>query len=411
MIVSISWRNVWRNKLRSLIIIVAITLGICAGIFSAAFYKGMAEQRIEKAIKSELSYIQIHDPEFRNTNEIHDYISGSDKLNNELKQLPGISGVSNRIVIFSMASSAETGSGVKIVGVHPSDEMLTTNIHEKLIEGTYFEGKNRRGEAQKNQLLIGDKLAKKLKVKMNSKVVITVLDVENNIAYGAFRIVGIFNTVNNTFDEGTIFVKDKDLAKLINLPSNTCHEIAISIENGDKLNAIKSMVDEKAAGLEVKTWLELSPEMNYLAEAMDILMYLFIIIILFALLFGIVNTMLMVVLERVKEIGMLMAVGMSRLRIFLMILLETVFLSITGGVFGVVLGLFIAKQFETTPIDLSIVGEGFTDLGYDPFVYTSIDYTLLVNVTILVILTGVIASVYPALKALKQDPSEALRSE
>jgi len=118
----------------------------------------------------------------------------------------------------------------------------------------------------------------------------------------------------------------------------------------------------------------------------------------------------MVVLERVKEIGMLMAVGMSRLRIFLMILLETVFLSITGGVVGVILGLLISKHFETNAIDLSIVGEGFTEMGYDPFVYTSIDYPLLVNVTILV-LTGVIASIYPAIKALKQDPSEALRSE
>ena len=106
-----------------------------------------------------------------------------------------------------------------------------------------------------------------------------------------------------------------------------------------------------------------------------------------------------------------MAVGMSKLRIFLMILLETVFLSLTGGVFGVIVGVLISKQFETTPIDLSVVGEGFTDMGYDPFVYTSIDYSLLVNVTILVIITGIIASIYPALKALKQDPSEALRSE
>lgn len=411
MIVSLSWRNVWRSKLRSSVIIIAITLGICAGIFSAAFYKGMAEQRINKAIKSELSYIQIHDAEFRNTNEIHDFISESDKLYNELSQISGVSGVSNRIIIYSMASSAETGSGVKIIGIEPENERLTTNIHEKLLEGNYFEGKNKKGDPQKNQLVIGEKLAKKLKVKLNSKVVITVLDVDNNIAYGAYRIVGIFNTINNNFDEGTIFVKNKDLTKLINLPANTCHEIAISLENGDDLNLIKSKIEEKTAGLEVKTWLELSPEMSYLSEGMDVLMYLFIIIILFALLFGIVNTMLMVVLERVKEIGMLMAVGMSRLRIFLMILLETVFLSITGGVVGVILGLLISKHFETNAIDLSIVGEGFTEMGYDPFVYTSIDYPLLVNVTILVILTGVIASIYPAIKALKQDPSEALRSE
>ena len=302
-------------------------------------------------------------------------------------------------------SSAETGSGVKIIGIDPEKEKLTTNIYEKVIEGEYF------GAKRKNQVVIGDKLAEKLKVKLNSKIVITLLDVDNNITYGAFRVVGIFNTVNNAFDEATIFVKDQDLAKLINFPANACHEIAVLATENDGVDAVALEVAKKSAGLEVMTWLQLSPEMSYLSEAMDLFMYIFIVIILFALLFGIINTMLMVVLERVKEIGMLMAVGMSKLRIFLMILLETVFLSLTGGVFGVIVGVLISKQFETTPIDLSVVGEGFTDMGYDPFVYTSIDYSLLVNVTILVIITGIIASIYPALKALKQDPSEALRSE
>lgn len=405
MIISISWRNVWRNKLRSAVIIIATTLGITAGIFSAAFYKGMADQRIEKAIMTELSHIQIHKPEFRNSNEIKDYIQNSDQLNEEISNIPGVKGVSNRIVIFSMASSAETGSGVKIIGIDPEKEKLTTSIYEKIIEGEYF------GLKRKNQVVIGDKLADKLKVKISSKIVITLLDVDNNITYGAFRVVGIFNTVNNAFDETTVFVKDRDLAKLINFPSNSCHEIAILASSNEEVNKVALEVEAKANDLEVKTWLQLSPEMSYLSEAMDLFMYIFIIIILFALLFGIINTMLMVVLERVKEIGMLMAVGMSKLRIFMMILLETVFLSLTGGVFGVIVGVLISKQFETTPIDLSIVGEGFTDMGYDPFVYTSIDYPLLVNVTILVIITGIIASIYPALKALKQDPSEALRSE
>jgi putative ABC transport system permease protein len=405
MIISLSWRNVWRNKLRSSVIIIATTLGICAGIFSAAFYKGMADQRIEKAIKTELSHIQVHAPEFINSNEINDYIRDADKLHKKIEDIRGVLGVSNRIVIFSMASSAETGSGVKIMGIDPESEKSTSNIYEKIIAGEYF------GSKRKNQVVIGDKLAEKLKVKLNSKIVITLLDVDNNITYGAFRVVGVFNTLNNTFDETTIFVQKKDLSKLIDLPANACHEIAILAANNDEVLPIAEKVQEISSGLEVRTWLQLSPEMSYLSEAMDVLMYLFIIIILFALLFGIVNTMLMVVLERIKEIGMLMAVGMSKLRIFLMILLETVFLSLTGGVFGVIIGVLISKYFETTPIDLSAIGEGITDMGYDPFVYTSIDYPLLVNVTLLVILTGIIASIYPALKALKQDPSEALRSE
>jgi len=128
-------------------------------------------------------------------------------------------------------------------------------------------------------------------------------------------------------------------------------------------------------------------------------------------LFGIINTMLMVVLERIKEIGMLMAIGMNRMRVFMMIVLESIFLSLTGGVIGVLLGAGISKYFETHRIDLSMWGEVYKDLGYDPYVYTSLQFPLLVNVTILVIITGIIASLYPAYKALQNDPADALRIE
>lgn len=405
MIVSISWRNVWRNKLRSSVIITATTLGICAGIFSAAFYQGMIDQRIDKVIKNELSHIQIHEPEFRNSNEINNYIPNADKINQEISKIEGVVGVSNRIVIFSMIASAETGSGVKIVGIDPEKEKLTTSLYSKLKEGNYFE------EQRKNQVLIGEQLAEKLNVKLNSKVVITLLDVDNNITYGAFRVVGIFNTVNNNFDESNIFVRYNDLSNLIALPANACHEIAILVDNNEKVPAIKDEIEKKAQGLEVMSWLQLSPEMDYMTEAMDLYLYIFIIIILLALLFGIINTMLMVVLERVKEIGMLMAVGMSKMRIFLMILTETVFLSFIGGVIGVFAGWLISKHFETRPINLAAWAEAYKDLGYDPFVYTSINWPLLVNVIIMVLITGVLASLYPAYKALQQDPSEALRTE
>lgn len=405
MIISISWRNVWRNKLRSSVIIIATTLGICAGIFSAAFYQGMIDQRVDKVIKTELSHLQIHEPDFRNSNEINNYIPHADELNKKISEIPGVVGVSDRIVIFSMVSSAETGSGVKIVGIDPEQEKKTTSLYTKVREGNYFE------EQRKNQVLIGEKLAEKLRVKLNSKVVITLLDVDNNITYGAFRIVGIFNTVNNSFDEANIFVRYDDLARLINFPPKACHEIAILVDNNEKVPEIKSKVEEVASGLEVMSWLDLSPEMSYMTEAMDLYLYIFIIIILLALLFGIINTMLMVVLERVKEIGMLMAVGMSRIRIFLMILLETVFLSFVGGVIGVIAGWLISKHFETRPINLAAWADAYTDLGYDPFVYTVLNWPLLINVIIMVLFTGVLASLYPAYKALQQDPSEALRTE
>jgi ABC-type lipoprotein release transport system permease subunit len=405
MLFSISWRNVWRNKLRSSVIITAIALGICAGVFSSAFYKGMADQRIDKAIKTEISHLQIHKPKFRQANDITQYIPNASKLVNQISDLPEVSGVSQRIIIFSMASSAETAAGVKISGILPEEEKTVSNINTKLTEGNFFEEKKR------NPILIGWKLAEKLNVKLGSKIVLTLQDVDNNIVAGAFRIVGIFNTANGAFDESNVFVKYDDLQRLMELPDDSAHEIAILTKNNDLIQETKNDVKALAGNLEVLSWTELSPEMNYLNEAMDLYMYIFIIIILFALLFGIINTMLMVVLERIKEIGMLMAIGMNRLRVFMMIVLESIFLTLTGGMIGVLLGAGISKYFETHRIDLSMWGEVYQDLGYDPFVYTSLQFPLLVNVTLLVIITGIIASLYPAYKALQNDPADALRIE
>jgi ABC-type lipoprotein release transport system permease subunit len=305
-----------------------------------------------------------------------------------------------------MAASAETASGVKISGVFPEKEKTVTNISTKIIDGKYFEG------ISKNPVVIGKKLAEKLNVKVRSKIILTIQDLDNNITSGAFRISGIYSTDNNMFDEANIFVRFLDIQKLTSFPENGAHEIAININNNENLPIIFKVVEEVTGNkLDVKTWKELSPEMNYLTEAMDMYMYIFIIIILMALLFGIINTMLMVVMERTKEIGMLMAIGMNKGKVFWMIVLESVLLSLTGGIVGIVIGAVSSKFGETHPIDLSMWAQGYQQLGYDAFVYTSLDPTMLINVTVLVIITGVIAAIYPAYKALKNDPADALRME
>ncbi len=406
MLLSISWRNIWRNKVRSLVIIFSVALGIFAGVIAAAFFRGMADQRIQKVISTELSFIQIHKPGFQETNDFTNYIADADGLRNSISEIEGVSGVSERIVIQSMAASAETATGVLISGVKPDEETEVTTINNKIIDGEYFKG------IKRNPVVIGEKLAEKLNVKVKSKIVITVQDINNNITSGAFRVVGIYSTDNTMFDGSNIFVRYSDIQKLTSFPKDAAHEIAININNREILPQITQQVKEIAGeNLEVKIWKELRPEMNYLTEAMDMYMYIFIVIILLALLFGIINTMLMVVMERTKEIGMLMAIGMGKLKIFSMVVLESVLLSLTGGIVGVLIGGFSAKYGETHPVDLSMWAQGYQQLGYDAFVYTQLDYTMLINITILVIITGVIASIYPAYKALKNDPADALRIE
>ena len=406
MLFSISWRNIWRNKIRSLIIIISITLGIFAGVIAGAFFKGMAESRIKKVITTELSYIQIHNPGFEESFDFSDFITDASMIVANVDTIKNVTGVSQRICAQSMAASAETASGVKVMGIFPEKEMKVTSIHDRIIDGSYFQSD------RKNPVVIGKKLAEKLNVKVNSKIVITMTDLDNNITSGAFRVSGIYSTDNNMFDEANVFVKFNDIKKLTSFPERAAHEIAINISSNDNLETVKSsVINITGSKLDVETWKDLSPEMNYLTEAMDMYMYIFIIIILLALLFGIINTMLMVVMERTKEIGMLMAIGMNRIKVFSMIVLESVMLSLTGGIAGIIIAYFTAKHCQTHPIDLSIWAQGFEQLGYDSLVYTKIDPGLFVSTVIMVVVTGIIAAIYPAYKALKNDPADALRIE
>jgi ABC-type antimicrobial peptide transport system permease subunit len=145
-------------------------------------------------------------------------------------------------------------------------------------------------------------------------------------------------------------------------------------------------------------------------SAMNYYLMIFMIIILLALGFGIVNTMLMAVLERIKELGMLKAVGMSRKRIFRMIMMETIFLGLTGAFVGMAISYLMIWWTGRTGLDLSsLYQEGFEAIGFSPILYPSIGPDSFIQITLMVILTGILASIYPARKALKLNPCEALR--
>ena len=404
MIPSFAWRNLWRNKLRSFIIISAVTLGIFAGIFLTAFTNGMINSRIQSIISTEMSHIQIHQPGFLDNDQFSLMIGNADSIVRLVRDKPGVVGASKRIIINSMVASAETGTGVKIIGIDPENENKVTDLSSKIISGKYIDSTDR------NPVVISERLARKLKVSLKNKIIITVQDFNKNITGGAFRIAGIFRTDNSMFDEANIFVRGTDLSRLTGLKEHEAHEIAILLNKNETDDATK-ILSGRFPNLEVKSWKQLSPEAGYLVSAMNQYMFIFIIVILIALCFGIINTMLMVIMERIHELGMLMAIGMNRVRVFAMIMLETVFLSLSGGISGLIIGYAAIKYFEKAGINLYFWKEAFSELGYSSYIYPVSDTKTMAITVILVMITGIISALYPAYKALKLNPSEAIRTQ
>jgi ABC-type lipoprotein release transport system permease subunit len=411
MLLSIAWKNIWRNKLRSLIVILSITIGLLGGLFYLAFSNGMVQNQIGTSIKTEISNLQIHNPKFLINDEITFTIKSPAEKIEKIKSIEHVKAVASRIKSMAMISSANSGSGVAILGVNVEDEKSISDLPQKIISGDYFETKIR------NPIVIGKKLAEKLKVKIKSKIVITIQDVSGNITYGAFKVGGIYNIQNTIFEQANVFVRKDDLANLISFDNKQTSEIAILVDHNDftdqvagELKSIFSSETENGE-LTIRTWSEINPMLKMLNEMTIQFTMIFVVIILVALSFGIINTMLMAIMERVREIGMLMAIGMSKLKVFLMIMLETILLSITGGVVGLFLSWIVISITNYTGINLSSVAEGLNAIGYSSFVRPELGLFFYFFIATLVILTAMFASILPARKALKLKPSEAIRQD
>ncbi len=399
-LLTIAWRNVWRNKLRSSIVIASIVVGIWAGLFIMAMTAGLNDQRLKSSIDTYLSHIQIHNPGFLEDFDKKDTITGSKTILNDIDTMSHVKAYSKRLVLQGMASTAHGNYGVKILGIYPKEEEKVTAISKKLVQGTYLH------KLKRNPIVIGEKLAHKLDVKINSKVVLNFQDSGNNTIATSFRVEGIFKTVNSSFDEANVFVKYDDLAPIVDL-SGKYHEIAILCTNVEETLPVKNQISTDNL---VETWDELAPELGYTQKTMNNFLYIFMGIILLALTFGIVNTMLMAVLERKREIGMLLSVGMDRRKVFAMIMLETLFLAMIAAPLGVLLSIWTIEYFGLQGIDLSSVGKGLQSFGMDSRVYTTLPAVLYLNITLMTLIVALIAALVPARRALQLNPAEAVKA-
>ena len=403
--IKIAWRNVWRNKLRSSIVILAVTTGLFGGLAATGIMKGMVFDMVKNTIENQVSDIQVHDSEFTSNNEVSFFIKNSSNIIDEIKQQPSVKAACQRTKTYGMASTASKGMGIVVNGIEPEKEKRVTKIYEKLTDslGRYFESD------KKNRILISEKLARDLNVRIKSKIVITFQDYDGNLTGAPFKVEGIYKTQNAMFDGQNVFVKKSDLDKLLNMPKNTSHEIAILLNNYQDTKNVIPFIKKIAKDYLVEGWFDIDPYLQMTSSLTSYMLIIFMSIIMLALGFTIVNTMLMVILERTKELGMIMAIGMNRLKVFVMILLETSLLAMLGGVLGIIISYIFTWYYGDVGIDISSVAEGFEELGYSSVMHPVLEFSDYVQVIIIVMITGFIASIFPTIRALKMKPAEAVR--
>jgi len=401
MILKIAWKNVWRSRGRSLVVIGSIVVGISALLFGNGFMNGFMVGYMADAINFDISNIQIHNPEYKVDYDIKFPIENGREKANEIRNWKGVKASTTRTIVNGMIASSRNASGIQIRGVDVENEAKVTKLDSIISEGEYFVG------IKRNPIIIGEKLARNLKVKLRSKVVLTFNDGNGDITAAAFRIVGIVKSSNLKINEGYAFVRQEDLFKILEIGKEV-HEIAILTETEEDENLIISKFNQTYPDDLVETWREIAPELAFMQEMYGSVLYILLAIIMTALAFGIVNTILMAVLERMRELGMLMAIGMSKIRVFIMVMVETIYLSLIGAPIGLFLGYMIVGYYKRTGVDLTNYSEGLEAFGYASILYPYLEPSVYWIVTIGVIITAILGALYPAWKAVKLNPVEAL---
>lgn len=387
--------------MRSGVVIVAVLLGTWAGIFSAGFFNGMIQDSLKNQIQLSVGHIQIMQPQFDDLYNPKYRIEKAREIVSYLKSKPYVKDVSAKSVVNGLAQSTRNSYGVMINGVNPDNDSLSA-IRKYMVDGVFLSGGSR------NPIVIGKKLAERLDIDMRSRLVLSFQDVNGDITGGAFRVAGIFDSFSNQYDESTVFLLQDDLNRLIG-SKQAVHNIRVDTDNLSQVDEYAKEIRQQFPKVEVKTWREIAPDLSYIFDMRDISLYMVMIIITIGLIFSIINTMLMAVLERTRELGMLRAIGMNKGRTFSMIMVETFFLTMVGTPAGLLFSWLTIQYFAQSGIDLSAFSEGLSAYGFSTIIYPELSLTYYLNITLMIAVAALLSAIYPAARTLKLSPVQAIR--
>lgn len=407
MLLRMALRNIWRNKRRSLLTVSAMVVSSSLLILSLGVFSGMFRDMLASATEQYHGHIVVSARGYQEDREMFGHLEPGDELLAAIAGLEGVTGVSPRLRGFGLVSHGQNSYPAELLGVEPEAERRVTTLAEKLVAGSYLKGGSGDGA------VLGRGLAKKLGVVPGDELVFVTQAADGSIGNDLLTVAGVFATGDAGHDNALVLVGLPWLQEVMVLPGRV-HEIAVAVREPMAAGALaETLAQRLPAGLEVHDWGDLLPEMREAIAGYDVSRLIMAVILYFAAGLGILNTFFMSVLERTREFGILMAMGMRPMRIRLLVLLETLAMGAVSLVLGVALGLLLSLYMQAYGIDLSswltpVTYAGGTIL---PRLHATIEAA---NVTVpaaLLLLVCLLAGLLPANRAAKLRPADAIREE
>jgi ABC-type lipoprotein release transport system permease subunit len=397
----LAWRNLWRNHRRTLIMLLAITLGTWAMIFMTALMRGMVSQMVSDGISALPGHVQVHHPDYRDDPSIANLINVPDSEVAARFSGAGFRQWASRVRVPAVITSEYDSRGVTLIGVDPALEDGMTFVDYDAVEGRFLESVDDKG------VVIGRKLAKTLNTEVGKRVVLMSQDPDNEIADRGFRVVGLFTASVTSFEEQFVFAGKTTTQNMLRIGDQVSEIAVLGDDYRDVEAEYQKTLELINDGVVVQRWTDLDRFLGTMLGVMDGFVLVWIVVIFLALSFGLVNTLVMAVFERVREIGLMLALGMRPINILGQIVLESLLLLAIGLALGSALA-WAAVEPIKDGIDVSIVGEGMDMWGMSSTLVPELLLSDVILANVVVLILGFFASLSPAWRAAQYEPIEAI---
>ena len=312
-----AWRNIGRNPRRTAILLTTVSVGIMGTLLSMAVLWGMMTGMIETAIQTDLGHLQIHAEGYESDPEISLLLpDGGQSILRVLDEHPSVVAHAPRIRSEVLVSSPTTSLGLRLLGVDSLREPSVSSLKNWITEGQFLSG-------QAREAVIGRRLADRLNVEVGDKMVLSAQDTQGDMTSQSVRIRGLFESSSADFDKGSIFINLDQAARMLATGSGIS-EIVIVTRDRDEVTALQTHLLSSLERVEVQRWTDIQPFIAFLIESSGTAASSLYLVIFVAMAFGIANVMMMSIFDRIREIGVMLALGMSRARLLTLVILEGV---------------------------------------------------------------------------------------
>lgn len=415
MLLMLAWRNLWRHRKRTLITLSSIAVGFGLAVLSIGIQDGSHNSLIRNAIKLGEGHLTVQPRGYIEAPANHKYLTDGLSLSKKLNTLNLPGNIEPRISLQVLSSTANNSVGAALEGLSSLNDPRVGMLKPQLIKGVWLKPGDHRG------IVIGEGMARKLKAKIGSKVVLMAGKKGGDSQAQLGRVRGIFKSQVAEMDDYLI-LSDIQFAQYFlegegaDISKQPATRFAIFLDDPDTLsqwkNKIKPIVDSDQ--VIAMDWREMMPQLVQFIAIDDAGNYVFLVLILIMVVFGVLNTVLMSVLERTREFGLLRALGLSRRSLLTLVFCESLLLSLLAIVVGWIVGGGIHFWFSQHGIDFTaMMGDGgnvMMGTFMDPVIYTELSWDRVIQITSIIFVVTLASGIYPAIKAARVTPVEALRT-